>query len=618
MNQSNNNRETGKSLDEYFTKLIYRLEKMEVHLNNLSSSYSNFRLAVFLTGLVVSLTLFFIHLELGALIAAIIFIITLGIIAHFHTKLDNSRKKLKIWTDIKSTSLARLNLEWEKIPKISYAAGDLFNPNESDLNITGDESLHQLINTATSKQSAALLRNWLTNFNPTLKDIYERQKLVKELIPLSRFRDKLILKSRYASRREFDGSQVSRLLSKKTSLTKSFKFIFAILTLLAPVNIILFLLCLENLMPGYWGITTLIYVSLYYFGNKTKKGLLDESEYLTDEFGKLYGVFEFLENYRHKLNSGLYNLCKPFLVYNERPSYLINKIKNVAGILRIRTGNPFVWNIIRAFYPVDFYYNIKLKKYKDLICIHLNEWLEVWYNLEALSSLANFAFLNEEYSFPEIIENNENVEILFTAEKLGHPLIKRNKKIRNDFSFNPIGEIALITGSNMSGKSTFLRSLGINLSLAYAGSVADAGSLKISLFRLVSCIKVSDSVIDGISYFYAEVKRLKTLLEEAKEENHTSVFFLIDEIFRGTNNIERLKGSFAFIKSLANTNSMGAVATHDLELVHLAGKISKIKNYHFKEEIKDNRMIFNYKINPGPCPTTNALKIMKLEGLPVE
>ncbi len=200
---------------------------------------------------------------------------------------------------------------------------------------------------------------------------------------------------------------------------------------------------------------------------------------------------------------------------------------------------------------------------------------------------------------------------------MGHPLIKKEKKIQNDYSFNPQGEIAIITGSNMSGKSTFIRTIGVNLSLAYAGSVVNAEEMSISLFRLFTCIKVSDSVIDGISYFYAEVKRLKALLDEI-EESEYPVLFLIDEIFRGTNNIERLKGSSAFIKKLAHTGAIGAVATHDLELVKLSEEISKVRNYHFREEIKEGKMIFDYKLNDGPCPTTNALKIMKLEGLPVD
>ena len=269
-----------------------------------------------------------------------------------------------------------------------------------------------------------------------------------------------------------------------------------------------------------------------------------------------------------------------------------------------------------AVFPMDFYFRLRLNKYKQLVSGKFNSWLETWYKIEALSSLANFAFLSPGYTFPELTESEGN-QIIFSGKKLGHPLIKKENKICNDFSFSPEGEIAIITGSNMSGKSTFIRTIGINLSLAYAGSVVNAEEMRVSLFRLFTCIKVSDSVIDGISYFYAEVKRLKSLLNEI-EAAENPVLFLIDEIFRGTNNIERLKGSSAFIKRLAETKSIGAVATHDLELVKLSDEILKVRNYHFKEEIKDGKMHFDYLLNNGLCPTTNALKIMKLEGLPVD
>jgi DNA mismatch repair ATPase MutS len=328
-------------------------------------------------------------------------------------------------------------------------------------------------------------------------------------------------------------------------------------------------------------------------------------------------VFDFIENYKFKKESYLIKLCSSFLKAEESSSYLINKIKSTTGLLRMRKGNPLIWGIITALFPIDLYFKSRLYKYKALISLRIREWLEVWYNLEALSSLANFAFLNPEYSFPEILQNKDEGMITFAGEQLAHPLIKSDSKIANDFSFNQTSDIVIITGSNMSGKSTFIRTLGVNLLLAYAGSAVNAQSFKISLFRLYTCIGITDSLTNGISYFYAEVKALRKLLDKAKLQGFP-VFFLIDEIFRGTNNIERLKGSYAFLKALAQTNVVGALATHDLELVKLSEEIHGIKNYHFKEEVKDGKMIFDYKLNTGPCPTTNALKIMKLEGLPIE
>jgi DNA mismatch repair ATPase MutS len=169
----------------------------------------------------------------------------------------------------------------------------------------------------------------------------------------------------------------------------------------------------------------------------------------------------------------------------------------------------------------------------------------------------------------------------------------------------------------MSGKSTFLKTLGINLSLAYAGGPVCAGSLRASLFRLFTCIKVSDSVTDGFSFFYAEVRRLKALLDELQKEHAYPIFFLIDEIFKGTNNRERLIGSRSYIRVLAGQNGAGAISTHDLELTTLANTLPALHNYHFREEVIDGQMVFDYKLHDGPCPTTNALKIMQLAGLPV-
>jgi DNA mismatch repair ATPase MutS len=160
------------------------------------------------------------------------------------------------------------------------------------------------------------------------------------------------------------------------------------------------------------------------------------------------------------------------------------------------------------------------------------------------------------------------------------------------------------------------------MQLAWAGSVVAAERLSLIPFRLFTCIRVTDSVTDGISYFYAEVRRLKALLDaldgQVDASERLPLFFLIDEIFRGTNNRERLIGSRAYIQALIGRGGTGLVATHDLELVHLAEDNPAVRNYHFREQIVDGRMHFDYRLRPGPCPTTNALVIMRLAGLPVE
>jgi DNA mismatch repair ATPase MutS len=145
----------------------------------------------------------------------------------------------------------------------------------------------------------------------------------------------------------------------------------------------------------------------------------------------------------------------------------------------------------------------------------------------------------------------------------------------------------------------------------------DAPAFTVVPGRLFTCIRVTDSLADGISYFYAEVKRLKALLDELARPHPQPLFFFVDEIFRGTNNRERLIGSRAMIQRLAEGNGLGLIATHDLELVQLADITPAIRNIHFREEVRDGQMIFDYHLHPGPSPTTNALKIMALAGLPV-
>jgi len=207
---------------------------------------------------------------------------------------------------------------------------------------------------------------------------------------------------------------------------------------------------------------------------------------------------------------------------------------------------------------------------------------------------------------------------VFRAEDVGHPLIPANQRVGNNFSIPDLGQVTIITGSNMAGKSTFIKTVGINICLAYAGGPVIATNMRIVPFRLHTCIHIADSVADGFSYFYMEVRCLKQLLEELKAENQPPVLFLIDEIFRGTNNRERMIGSRAYIHSVAGAHGVGLLATHDLELAELARTNPKVVNYHFSDQVLASKLTFDYKIHPGPSTTTNAIQIMAMEGLPLE
>ncbi len=277
-----------------------------------------------------------------------------------------------------------------------------------------------------------------------------------------------------------------------------------------------------------------------------------------------------------------------------------------------------LWILINALFPWDLSVAALLRRVKADLARALPEWLSIWHELEALGSLATFAYLNPEAAFPDVLPEAQASAPLLKARRIGHPLIREERRVCNDFEIERTGEVVIITGSNMAGKSSFLRTLGINLCLAYAGGAVQASSLRVGLFRLYSSMRVNDSVSDGISFFYAEVQRLKAILDALESDDPLPLLFLIDEIFRGTNNRERLIGSRAYLRALVGKHGAGVIATHDLELVKLADEFPSILNAHFREDVVDGRMVFDYLLRPGPCPTTNALKVMRLAGLPVD
>ncbi len=199
---------------------------------------------------------------------------------------------------------------------------------------------------------------------------------------------------------------------------------------------------------------------------------------------------------------------------------------------------------------------------------------------------------------------------------MGHPLIPEKKRINNDFESSGHGKTILITGSNMSGKSTFLRTCGINTVLALAGAPVCASSFSLSHVRIHSSMRISDSLEENISSFYAELRRLRSVITEAEKDPR--VFLLLDEILRGTNSDDRFTGSVALIKQLMGYGTVAMVATHDLRLAGLSKDIpGKIDNYHFDVKISGEELFFDYKLTPGVCSSFNASLLMKKMGIKV-
>jgi DNA mismatch repair ATPase MutS len=235
---------------------------------------------------------------------------------------------------------------------------------------------------------------------------------------------------------------------------------------------------------------------------------------------------------------------------------------------------------------------------------------------EALTALAGLAFDQPGWSFPEIDEQAD----MLVAHGIGHPLLADDVRVTNDVDVGPTGTFLLVTGSNMSGKSTLLRSLGVNIVLAGAGSVVCATDLRLPPVRLWTSVRVQDSLERGISFFMAELQRLKQIVDAARDSqpDDPRLFYLLDEILQGTNTAERQIAARRIIRFLVDKGAIGAVSTHDLTLAEGPELTPAARPIHFSEIVsRDGEgppMTFDYKIRPGLATTTNALRLMELIG----
>lgn len=258
------------------------------------------------------------------------------------------------------------------------------------------------------------------------------------------------------------------------------------------------------------------------------------------------------------------------------------------------------------FWDLHCLYHIE--KWRRQNAADVPKWFEVVGEYEALSSLAALYFNHPDWIFPEIMEGKFHLE----ATAAGHPLIPANERVDNDVLPEAAGEgsMMIVTGPNMAGKSTFLRTVGVNIVLAFAGGPVCAKSFKVSSLSLFTSMQTSDSLDQHISLFYAELKRLKMILDGMRGER--PVFFLIDEMLKGTNALDRQKGAIALLKQLIKNNANGIVATHDLELTRLDAV-----NYHFDGYVEDDKLLFDYLLTKGPCESFNALALMRTMGIDV-
>jgi hypothetical protein len=604
-----------RTLDNQIRRLHSTLQRLERRSYRLSW----LRLGVIFLGLMAAAIAYLIAGPWPFAACIAIAIPLFGLAVHAHRCIEASIRRHQSWLRIKTGHRARLALDWQRIPRTFPHQPRPNHPFEADLDIVGLRSLLQLLDTAVSLQGSTRLRSWLAAPLPNPQSALQRQQLVRELAPRSLFRDRLTMNATLAVRAG-KTSQAENLVHWLDAHTPRSPLRPWLLLLggLALLNLVLLVANLAGYLPALWQISVALYLGLLFIKSRDTRTVWDEALALEAALRQSFAIFRHLERFSYEGAPHLRTLCQPFLDRDCRPSHYLARINRIVAAMGVR-GNPLVWLAFNALLPWDFIFADRLNAAKAAMAAQAPAWLDVWFELEALGSLANFAHANPGCVFPTFLESNGGVAShVLRAQSLGHPLIPDRDRVCNNLTVQTLGQVSTITGSNMSGKTVFLKTLGVNLALANAGGPVCATRLETLPFRLFTSMRVSDSVTDGISYFYAEVQRLKTLLQELQRDDAAPLLYCIDEIFRGTNNRERLIGSRAYIRTLSGKHGLGFVATHDLELTRLSDEVPGVMNYHFRDAIDGGRMVFDYLLHPGPSPTTNALTIMRLEGLPVD
>jgi DNA mismatch repair ATPase MutS len=265
---------------------------------------------------------------------------------------------------------------------------------------------------------------------------------------------------------------------------------------------------------------------------------------------------------------------------------------------------------LAVLFQWDLQQVIALEKWKKRNHQSIIQWFEALGNFEAISSFATLHFNHPEWCFPELKKEHFFIE----GKEIGHPLINKLKRVNNYIDINNKGIIMLVTGSNMAGKSTYLRTIGVNTVLSMAGAIACAKSFALSPVQLITSMRIADNLEENTSTFYAELKKLKTVIE--KVNNHERVFILLDEILRGTNSLDRHTGAVALTKQLIRQQAAGIIATHDVELAKLKDDYpANIYNYHFDVQVNNGELYFDYKLKEGICTSLNASILMKKIGI---
>lgn len=474
-----------------------------------------------------------------------------------------------------------------------------------DLDIFGEHSFFQSINRTVTSFGKDKLANTLLYPFEQKREIEEQQEAIRELAAKPKLLNHFRAIGQISDTEGLDVSLFSQQFKQTKLLSGS---VWRYFVYIAPLSFVaILLLTVFNVIPNTAiGICWTIFFALSLIPLKdinAKIGLFNKKLDTLSTYSDLFKIIE-TEAFETDLLKELQLKVKESKSASSAIKQLkshSNNLDQSSNILGLLILNPILfWNVRYAISVEKWITNHE----KDIA-----EWFSTLAKVDSLVSLGIFGYTHPDYAYPEVADT-----FMLEGKELGHPLINRNVCVRNDVSIERNPFFLVVTGANMAGKSTYLRTVGINLALACAGAPVCATSLKFYPYRLVTNLRTSDSLADNESYFFAELKRLKMIIDrlQAKEP----LFIILDEILKGTNSEDKQKGSIALMKQLVSLDGNGIIATHDLVLGNLEKEFpDAIKNYRFEADIKDEHLSFTYKIREGIAQNMNASFLMKKMGI---
>ncbi|MBW9156456.1 DNA mismatch repair protein [Clostridium tagluense] len=602
-------------------------KKQQKRINNISI----LRFVIFVLGLIILIRTYTLRRYYLFALVGLVTIILFCYLAYLHKIMENRKKYTTALYEINETSIKRFNGDWKHFEDTGE---DFINENHNysyDLDIFGKGSLFQWINVAYTYIGREKLKEIFTEKPQNEQSIYDRQSAVKELEQKIYFRQRLEAEGKIVCSNKQNPKELFSWIKERNNyilkkpviwFLRIFSMVTTLTTLTVVVRIMDYVLAalfdidrsapkIFYLIPYYIPILLIMIQSIVLRIKKQDrmKNLIIAEKY-NDNIKTYRNMLRHIE--KHKFKSGyIVNLCEKLYDNEGRSaSKQIDAFSKICEVIANRRNT--LYPILNLILMIEYHWTISIERWKIKSENEFEKWINTIGELEALCSIAVIKYDNPYWSMPRIVTGPS----MITAKNMGHPLLGE-KRVCNNLKVEAPHPVMLITGSNMSGKSTFMRTVGINIVLAYAGAPVCAEQFYCTIMDLYSCMRVSDNLGQSISSFYAEILKIKNIVKASKDEKQ--VLFLLDEVFKGTNSRDRHTGAMVLVKQLSKTGNLGFISTHDLKLGEMENhKNSKIKNYHFSEYYRENEIHFDYKLKIGVSPTRNAIYLMKLAGIEID